>query len=84
MRCRPSARTPLRASYLLTSNARVTVTLVRGKRTVRRVRTRTRKAGRAYPVRVSVRALRRGTYKLRVVARQGKSRATSTVTVRRL
>jgi len=77
-------RVPLRASYRLGAATRVSVTLLRGKHAVRRMKTRSRKAGHAYALRFSTRGLRRGTYRLRLVAGKGRGRVARTITVRRL
>src|SRR3954452_2447355 len=79
-----SRRVPLRASYRLGAATRVSVTLLRGKHAVRRMKTRSRKAGHAYALRFSTRGLRRGTYRLRLVAGKGRGRVARTITVRRL
>jgi hypothetical protein len=79
-----SRRVPVRLSYRLAQATKVSVQLLRGKRTVRRVKTRTRKGGQTYSVRFGARGLRPGTYRLRLVAGSGRGRVTRTITVRRL
>jgi hypothetical protein len=68
----PLFRGSVRGSYKLSRRARVSVALLRGKRVVRRLRTRRRAAGTR---RFTVAAPSRGDYIVRIVARAGKSRS---------
>jgi hypothetical protein len=68
----PLFRRSARGSYRLSRRARVSVAVLRGKRAVRRLRTRTRAAGTR---RFTVKGLPRGAYTVRIVARAGKSRS---------
>jgi hypothetical protein len=77
----PLFRGSLRGSYRLSRRARVSVALLRGRRVVRRLRTRTRSAGTR---RLSVAAPSRGAYTIRIVARSGKSRSVVRLAARRL
>jgi hypothetical protein len=58
----------LRVAYRLGERARVTVTLTRGGRVVRRVSSGVRAAGRTYRLRIRARGLRRGDYTVRITA----------------
>lgn len=64
-------RIPLRMSYRLNRTADVTVTITRGKRTVKRFVDRRRRAGRVYRHVLPLRGLRRGDYKVRIEAVAG-------------
>ena len=79
----PLFRKSVRGAYRLSRRARVSVTLLRGKRVVRRLRTRTRKAG-ARRFRISGAGLARRGYTVRIVARAGKSRSVVRLAARRL
>jgi beta-glucosidase len=77
-------RAPLRLAYRLGRRAKVSVTLLRGKRVVRRLRTRTRAGGRRVHVRMSSRRLRRGVYRVRIRVRDSGGSARTTLVARRL
>ena len=79
----PLFRKSVRGAYRLSRRARVSVTLLRGKRVVRRLRTRTRKAG-ARRFRISGAGLARRGYTVRIVAQAGKSRSVVRLAARRL
>ncbi len=72
----------LGVAYRLARRARVSLAVYRGKRVVKRFRTRVRKAGHVY--RLRLRAKRRGDYRVRLVARAGRARVKSTLVSRRL
>jgi len=74
---------PLRLRYRLARSARVSVTVLRGRRVVRRVRVAARKAG-AHRVVVRSARLGRGAYRVRIVVRAGKKRGAATLAARRL
>jgi hypothetical protein len=76
------ARTPLRLAYRLTSNARVSVAVLRGRRVVRRLPAAGRAANRTHRIRLNPRA--RGVYRVRITAVSGPQRVTATLTARRL
>ena len=75
-------RIPLRVSYRLARPADVTVTVMRGRRTVRRFVDRDRRAGRTY--RHSLRGLRRGEYRVRIRASSGDEQVSATLAARGL
>jgi beta-glucosidase len=75
---------PLGVAYRLARRARVSLAVYRGKRIVKRYRTRTRKGGRVYRLRIRSARLRRGDYRVRLVARAGRQRVRSTLVSRRL
>ena len=77
-------RAPLRLAYRLNRGARVSVTVTRRGRVVRRFRARTRAAGRTYRLRLSARGRRRGEYHVRITARAGRERVVTTLAARRL
>jgi len=56
----------LAVAYRLAARARASITLLRGRRVVRRHRGATRSAGRTYRLRISPRRLRRATYHVRL------------------
>jgi hypothetical protein len=78
------ARVPLRASYKLTARANVTITVLRGRRVVRRFVKSDQAAGRIHRVAVSVRRLGRGDYRVRLTASAGEDQASKTLVSRRL
>ncbi len=77
-------RRPLRASYRLTSRARVTVTVLRGRRVVRRFGPAERRAWRTYRLALSARGLPAGDYRVRLEAVGPNGRLTATVVARRI
>ena len=78
-----SNRKPLGIAYRLTRDARVTVTVLRGSRTVRRFAAATRQSGRTYRLSLPAR-LRRGEYRVRIVVERTGERTISTLVSRRL
>jgi hypothetical protein len=78
-------RRPLGVRYRLDRAARVTIALKRGRRTVRRLRTRRVRGERTYRVRFGARRLRRGRYRVVLVVRSlGGRRARASVAASRL
>ncbi len=76
------AKRGLRGSYSLSASGTVGVTVLRGKRVVKRIRPRARKAGRTYRLRLKAR--RRGEYTVVVHAKGAKRTATARLVSRRL
>lgn len=80
-----TGRRPLRISYRLARAARVTVTVTRGARVVRRFAARRDLSGRTVRRIVPLRGLRRGTYRVKLSAvTQAGERISSTLAARRL
>ncbi len=78
-------RRPLGIRYRLDRAARVTIAIKRGRRTVRRLRTRRVRGERTYRARVSARRLRRGRYRVVIVVRSvGGRRARAALSASRL
>ena len=77
-------RSGLDIAYRVSAAARVTVTVQRGSRVVRRFADRPSPANRTIRLRVPLRGLRRGEYTVRLEARSGTQRVTSTLVSRRL
>lgn len=76
---------PLRASYRTTADARVTVTVLRGKTVVSRFAATDVKAGRTVRMSLPAAGRRRGDYRVRIVAVAADGRkATATLTTRRI
>jgi acyl-homoserine-lactone acylase len=73
----------LRISYRLRRAGRVSVTVRRGRRVVKRFRARTRSDGRARSLKLGG-GVPRGTYRVRIVARSGGRRATARLSAVRL
>ncbi len=71
-------------SYVVAKQARVTVTVLRGSRVVKRYAARTAAANRTYRLSLPARGLARGDYKVRLVASAGSETVTSTLVSRRL
>jgi hypothetical protein len=78
------SRTPLRMSYRLTRKARVTITVMRGKRTVKRFVSRSRAAGTTHRLTLPARGLARGDYSVRLHAVSGEDQVSATLVARRL
>jgi hypothetical protein len=80
-----TTRRPLGIAFRVSSPSRVSVSVLRGRRVVKRFRTRTRAARRTHRLRLTPRGLRRGPYRvvLRVRPRGG-TPLTATLTSRRL
>src|SRR3954454_3012452 len=74
----------LNAAYRLSSAGRVTVTVRRSGRLVRRFKTTSARAHHTYRLRLSARRLKRGTYTVRLQAVSGSRKVTATLTSRRL
>jgi beta-glucosidase len=79
-----STGAPLRIAYRLGARARVSVAVLRGRRVVKRYRTRARRAGRVYRLRLRSAGLGRGDHRVRVTATAGGRRVRYTLTSRRL
>jgi beta-glucosidase len=77
-------RRPLRLVYRLSRRAKVSIAVLSGKRVVRRVKTRTHRAGRSIRVKLSSRRLGRGGYRVRIRVRDSRGRARATLAARRL
>jgi hypothetical protein len=77
-------RTPLRASYRLRTAARVTVTVSRGRKVVKRFATVQRPAGRTFAVRLAARRLPKGDYTISLLAQSGEDQVSSKLVARRL
>jgi hypothetical protein len=71
-------------SYVVAKRARVTVTVLRGSRVVKRFATPTVAANRTHRLSLPARRLARGNYRVRLVARAGAETVTSTLVSRRL
>jgi hypothetical protein len=72
----------LKLRYRLGSRARVSIRVLRGRRTVLRLRGRSRRAG-AHRARLRTAGLPRGGYRVRIVVRAGRRRAAATLYARR-
>jgi X-Pro dipeptidyl-peptidase len=78
-------RRPLRVAYVVTRNARVTVSVLRGSRRVVTITGRRRASKGTHRLTVPAAKLRRrGTYRVRISARRGKLVERTTLTARRL
>jgi hypothetical protein len=76
--------TPLRIAFRVATRARAQVSVLRGKKVVKRFKARTYRKGRTHRLKLSSAKLRRGDYKVRITAGRGKGRVRSTLTSRRL
>jgi hypothetical protein len=76
--------TPLRASYRLRTAAKVTVTVSRGRKVVKRFATVQRQAGRTFAVRLAARRLPKGDYTIALLAQSGEDQVSSKLVARRL
>lgn len=76
--------TPLGISFKVGQSARVSITVRRGNRVVRRLTPKTYDAGRTVRLRVSSRKLARGEYTVEIEAKRGSRRATATLGARRI
>ena len=82
---RPAASgSPSRIAFQVGARARVTVTVLRGRRVVERFKTISRSAGRTHRLRLAPARLRRGDYRVRVQAVRGSRRVTAVLVARRL
>ena len=79
-----TTRIPLRLSYRLSRRADVTVTVMRGRKTIRRFVDRGRAARRNHRHTVALRRLPRGVYRVRLQAVAGEEQISATVLGRRL
>ena len=80
-----STRTPLRIAYRVATRARAQVTVLRGKKVVKRFKARTVAPKRTHRLRLASRTLaRRGDYRVRIVVGRGAGRVTSTLVSRKL
>ena len=78
-------RKKLAVSYRLGSARTARVTVLRGKRVVRRSRARSRRAGRTYRLRIAPRRLKRATYRVRLtLTRRGTKTRHYTLAAKRL
>jgi photosystem II stability/assembly factor-like uncharacterized protein len=77
-------RTSLGIAYRLLNTARVTVTVKRGKKVVKRYRTATRRGDRTHRLRFSQKGRKRGDYKVTVRAKRGSRTQSRTLTSRKL
>jgi len=71
-------------AFQVGARARVTVTVLRGRRVVERFKTISRSAGRTHRLRLAPARLRRGDYRVRVQAVRGSRRVTAVLVARRL
>jgi hypothetical protein len=74
----------LAGSYRLTARGRVTLTISRGRRVVKRFAGGERAAGRTFRFSLRARGLRRGDYRVRLVAQSGEDQVSTVLTARRL
>jgi hypothetical protein len=72
------------ASYRLSRAAKVRVTVLVGKRVIKRFAVHSRRAGITYRLRLPAERLRRRDYKFRLTARKGRQHVTSTLVTHRL
>ncbi len=80
-----STRTPLRIAYRVATRARAQVTVLRGKKVVKRYKARTVAAKRTHRLKLPARKLaKRGDYRVRIVVGRGAGRVTSTLVSRKL
>jgi hypothetical protein len=79
-----SGGTPLRIAYQVRTRARAQVTVLRGKKAVKRFKARTVRANRTHRLRVPARSLRRGDYRVRITVGRGAGRVRATLVSRRL
>jgi hypothetical protein len=77
-------RRALGIAFVLTQPGSVTVRVVRGKRTVRTIRTKIGSANRSTVLRLPARGLRKGDYAVRITAVAGSARQTATLHTRKL
>ena len=77
-------RTPLRIAFRVAGTARTQVTVLRGKKVVKRFKARTSEPRRTHRLKLASRKLREGDYRVRITVGRGKGRVTSTLVSRRL
>jgi hypothetical protein len=78
------SNTPLRIAFQVAQRSNVTVTVVRGRKTVKRFVLRGRRANRTYRMSVPARRLARGDYRVTATATAGRRRATGRLVSRKL
>ncbi len=74
----------LKAAYRLTESARVTVTITKGKRVIKRYAAAQRAGGRTYRITLAARRRAAGDYRVRLEATSGRDRVNTVLTSRRL
>ena len=79
-----SRRRPLRIAYRVATAARAQVTVLRGKKVVKRFKARTVAPKRTHRIKLGSRKLARGDYKVRITVGRGAGRVSSTLVSRRL
>jgi hypothetical protein len=79
-----SRRTPLRIAFRVATTARAQVTVLRGKKAVKRFKARTVAPKRTHRLKLASRNLRRGDYRVRITVGRGAGRVVSTLVSRRL
>ena len=77
-------RTPLRIAYRVATAARAQVTVLRGKKVVKRFKAKTVAAKRTHRLKLASRKLPRGDYRVRITVGRGAGRVVSTLVSRRL
>jgi hypothetical protein len=77
-------RTPLRIAYRVAGAARTQVTVLRGKKVVKRFKARTSEARRTHRLKLASRKLAKGDYRVRITVGRGKGRIVSTLVSRRV
>jgi hypothetical protein len=77
-------RTPLRIAYRVATAARTQVTVLRGKKVVKRFKARTSAPKRTHRLKLASRRLPRGDYRVRITVGRGNGRVVSTLVSRRL
>jgi hypothetical protein len=75
---------PLRFSYRLEKAARVTATVWKGKQRIRTFKAARKPAGKTVRLRVGLEGLRKGSYRVTLQVRRGKSRVVASLVSRRL
>ena len=81
---RQRSRRALRIAYRLSREARVSITVFRGRKVVRRYKATTRAANRFHRLTLRPKGMRRGEYRIRLTAVAGNTRVVSTLGARRL
>jgi hypothetical protein len=77
-------RTPLRIAYRVATTARAQVTVLRGRKVVKRFKARTAAPRRTHRLKLASRKLERGDYRVRISVGRGAGRVRSTLVSRRL
>jgi hypothetical protein len=77
-------RTPLRIAFRVAGTARAQVTVLRGKKVVKRFKARTFDPRRTHRLKLASRKLRKGDYRVRITVGRGKGRVVSTLVSRRI